>query len=231
MSNPKLLDYFETKIKALLNKKVDKIPGKGLSTEDYTTAEKEKLAGIPSGGGGGGGSITVDSAMSSTSANPVQNKVIYSALRGKVDKVQGKGLSTEDFTTEEKEKLAELDPSPMVIDDALDSTSTNPVQNKVISQFSSLNYTVYSNRVTVLESSVYRVMNFVIVYIKCTANQALSGNTIIQDLPSPGARQGLSVSYPNAWGEIRVGGDGLVVGGSVPNGTTFVVSGIYHTLR
>lgn len=29
-----------------LNNKVDKIPGKGLSTNDYTTAEKEKLAGI-----------------------------------------------------------------------------------------------------------------------------------------------------------------------------------------
>ena len=33
--------------------KVDKIPGKKLSTEDYTTAEKNKLAGIPSGGGSG----------------------------------------------------------------------------------------------------------------------------------------------------------------------------------
>ena len=32
-----------------LNKKVDKVDGKGLSTNDYTTAEKEKLAGIASG--------------------------------------------------------------------------------------------------------------------------------------------------------------------------------------
>lgn len=34
-------------------------------------------------GGGGGGSITVDDAISSTSTNPVQNKVIYTALSGK----------------------------------------------------------------------------------------------------------------------------------------------------
>lgn len=129
MSNPKLLDYFETKIKALLNKKVDKIPGKGLSTEDYTTAEKTKLAGIPSGGGGG---VIVDSAMSSTSENPVQNKVIYNALQNKVTKVTGKGLSTEDYTTAEKEKLAGLDPNPIMIDDELDAASTDPVQNKVI---------------------------------------------------------------------------------------------------
>lgn len=34
---------------AALDLKVDKITGKGLSTEDYTTAEKSKLAGIESG--------------------------------------------------------------------------------------------------------------------------------------------------------------------------------------
>jgi len=32
-----------------LNKKVDKVTGKGLSTEDFTTAEKTKLAGIAEG--------------------------------------------------------------------------------------------------------------------------------------------------------------------------------------
>lgn len=32
-----------------LEDKVDKVPGKGLSTEDYTTAEKNKLAGIEAG--------------------------------------------------------------------------------------------------------------------------------------------------------------------------------------
>lgn len=38
--------YFWQKIKALLAGKVDKIDGKGLSTNDYTTAEKSKLAGL-----------------------------------------------------------------------------------------------------------------------------------------------------------------------------------------
>ncbi len=33
--------------------------------------------------GGGGGSVTVDTAMSASSTNPVQNKVIYQALQGK----------------------------------------------------------------------------------------------------------------------------------------------------
>lgn len=38
--------YLWQKIKALLANKVDKVDGKGLSTNDYTTAEKNKLAGL-----------------------------------------------------------------------------------------------------------------------------------------------------------------------------------------
>lgn len=81
--------------------KVDKVSGKGLSTNDYTTAEKEKLTGIDD----GANKTEVDSAMSSTSTNPVQNKVVNSALANKVDKVDGKGLSSNDYTDSEKTKL------------------------------------------------------------------------------------------------------------------------------
>lgn len=41
---------------------------------------------LGSGGGTGGTNITVDSPLSSTSTNPVQNKVIYAALNNKLDK-------------------------------------------------------------------------------------------------------------------------------------------------
>ena len=47
-------------------------------------------------------SITVDSEMSNSSENPVQNKVITGALADKVDKVQGKGLSENDYTDADK---------------------------------------------------------------------------------------------------------------------------------
>ena len=46
-----------------------------------------KLSG--SGDEGGGGSVTVDAALSETSENPVQNKVIAEALTGKVSVSQG----------------------------------------------------------------------------------------------------------------------------------------------
>ena len=81
--------------------KVDKVSGKGLSTNDYTTAEKNKLAGIDE----GANKTVVDSTMSSTSTNPVQNKAVYDSLATKVDKVTGKELSSNDYTDTEKTKL------------------------------------------------------------------------------------------------------------------------------
>lgn len=59
---------------------------------------------------------------------------VTSGLAGKVDKETGKGLSTNDYTTTEKNKLAGIEPqaNKTVVDDALSSTSTNPLQNKVI---------------------------------------------------------------------------------------------------
>ena len=63
-------------LKEMLGNKVDKVSGKGLSTNDYTTTEKNKLAGIAS----GANKTTVDSALSTTSTNPVQNKVLATKI-------------------------------------------------------------------------------------------------------------------------------------------------------
>lgn len=64
-----------TKIKSALSKKVDKVAGKGLSTNDFTNSYKSKLDGLDS------------------------------ALSKKVDKVAGKGLSTNDFTNTYKNRV------------------------------------------------------------------------------------------------------------------------------
>lgn len=54
----------------------------------------------PKGDPGESASITVDSELSATSVNPVQNKVVYNGLSNKVDKVDGKQLSTNDLTND-----------------------------------------------------------------------------------------------------------------------------------
>ena len=66
-------DGVTSNIQTQLDGKVDTVTGKGLSTNDYTTAEKNKLAGIDT----GANKTVVDSALSETSTNPVQNKVVY----------------------------------------------------------------------------------------------------------------------------------------------------------
>jgi len=52
--------------------------------------------------------IIVDSSLSTSSTNPVQNKVITQALSNKVNKETGKGLSSNDFTDELKTKLENM---------------------------------------------------------------------------------------------------------------------------
>lgn len=63
-------------IKVLLEQKVDKEKGKGLSSNDYTDEDKAKLSLISN----DIVSATIDSELSTTSDNPVKNKVITNAL-------------------------------------------------------------------------------------------------------------------------------------------------------
>lgn len=50
--------------------------------------------------------ITVDATPTAGSSNPVSSGGAYTALAGKVDKEAGKGLSTNDYTNEDKQALA-----------------------------------------------------------------------------------------------------------------------------
>ena len=117
-------------ISAALDKKVNVVAGKVLSSNDYTNDEKTKLANIAE----GANKTIVDTALSGTSTNPVQNKVINTALSNKVSKEDGKGLSTNDYTTEEKTKLTGIaeGANRTIVDDKISTTSTNPIQNKII---------------------------------------------------------------------------------------------------
>lgn len=61
-------------------------------------------------------SVDIDMFLSGNSNNPVANSVITSAINGRVEKVLGKGLSTNDFTDEYKS----------FIDDYLDDANKYP---------------------------------------------------------------------------------------------------------
>lgn len=168
-----------TAVAQAISTKVDKVTGKGLSTNDFTNADKTKLEGIESGAEANvqanwaqtdttaddyiknkptiPAPVTVDQTYSAASANAQSGVAVAQAISTKVDKVTGKGLSTNDFTNTDKANLAsalatanaaapqattytkaEVDTAMAAkintsdVDAALSSTSTNPVQNKVI---------------------------------------------------------------------------------------------------
>ena len=89
-----------------LTAKVDKVTGKDLSTNDYTTAEKIKLSAIT---GTNTGDQDLSSYASITALALKANTIdVATSLTAKVDKVTGKDLSTNDYTTAEKTKLAAI---------------------------------------------------------------------------------------------------------------------------
>ena len=91
---------------------------------------------IPRGnpGSGGGSTVDVDAALSDSSLNPVQNKVIKEALDGKLGKTETAAAATHDgagnVIVDTYAKKTDI--TNITVDSLLSSTSTNPVQNKVI---------------------------------------------------------------------------------------------------
>lgn len=121
VSNDNLL-YIWQKIKALLGNKVDKVEGKGLSTNDLTDELKQRILDAGSSSFTGvyddlttkpkingkelvGGNNTLETLGIQAAGDYATTTSVTNGLAGKVDKVTGKGLSTNDYTTEEKNKL------------------------------------------------------------------------------------------------------------------------------
>ena len=78
--------------------------------------------------------VTVDSALSSTSTNPVQNKVIKAELDKKASTAVATTSTNGLMSSTDKSKLDGIasGANKTVVDSALSSSSTNPVQNKVV---------------------------------------------------------------------------------------------------
>ena len=102
----------ESELNTKIDTKVDKVDGKQLSTEDYTTAEKEKLASLSNyddttvKGDIAANTAAIEAEVERATA---AETALDTKIDTKVDKVEGKQLSTEDYTTEEKTKLTSLE--------------------------------------------------------------------------------------------------------------------------
>ena len=125
----------------------------------------------------------VDNMLSLESANPVENRVITSALNDKVNKVSGKQLSTEDFTTAEKNKLANVENGAQV--NTLENLIINGEEATIVDKKIALN---------IITSAVSNLQNYYLkseTYTK-TEVEELIGSTvgvtieIVQELPTVG---------------------------------------------
>lgn len=77
---------------------------------------------------------SVDSSLSSTSTNPVQNKIIKSELDKKAERDVVNTTTNGLMSVADKKKLdgIAVGANKITVDTSLSSTSTNPVQNKII---------------------------------------------------------------------------------------------------
>ena len=125
-------------ITALQNNKVDKVTGKGLSTNDLTNELKATYDAKQDALNAGENIDITNWVISATDTiyDDTEVKADISALQsGKVDKVQGKGLSTEDYTTAEKNKLADIEAGAEVniIETVkVNNTSLTPDANRAV---------------------------------------------------------------------------------------------------
>lgn len=226
-----LLSYFKTKLDLIINNKVDKVDGKGLSTNDFTTAEKNKLSniaanaqvnvleGIQKNGDtvsitnkianisvptktsdltNDSGYITAadvpDGATASTTAPLMDGTAavgvstafargdhIHPSDTSKVDKVNGKGLSTNDYTTAEQTKLsgiaegAEVNEISVIKVNNTEQTISNKTVNITVptagSSSNTSGYVVYSTYTSALGEKADSNN----VYTKAEIDQKLTG--------------------------------------------------------
>lgn len=107
---------------------------------------KAKIAEVAASGG-----VDVDNALSATSTNPVQNKVIKAAL----DKKAGTAVATTSanglMSKADKIKLDGIaaGANKTTIDSAMSGSSVNPVQNKVVKQYVDEKVTAAGSNITV----------------------------------------------------------------------------------
>ena len=181
------------------------------------------------GGGGTGTNITVDSTLSSASTNPVQNKVIYAALNNKLDKNGTATYATCDgsgniisSTYARKTELSGYVKSinnvkpdgdgnvnistggggtgtNITVDSALSSTSTNPVQNRVVQQeFTSMRAAIPTKVSQLTNDSGYLTKHQSLDgYVKTVNNTAPDRNGNVTIALSGGG--GVSTSESNTW--------------------------------
>ena len=134
----KKIAYDKTEVDNKLSTKANNSLVSQSSNGLMSSTDKVKLDGIAA----GANKTVVDSSLSTTSTNPVQNRVINTELASKASTAIATTSKNGLMSAADKTKLNGIstEANKTIVDSALSTTSTNPVQNKVInSEITSLN--------------------------------------------------------------------------------------------
>ena len=179
--------YFWGKIKAAF---VAKENGKGLSSNDFTDALKTKLDGIAS----GAEVNTIETVkVNNTALTPDANKAVNVDLSGYVEAEQGKGLSSNDYTTADKNKLAGIAAGAEV--NVIDTVKVNGSALTVTDKAVNVDLSNYATKSDV--SSVYKYKGTVSTY----ADLPSSGQTIgdVYNVETADSTHGINAGDNVAW--------------------------------
>lgn len=200
--------------------------------------------------GGSGTNITVDSALSSTSTNPVQNRVIYTALTNKLDKTGTALKATKDdagntiSTTYAKKtdisgmvksvngtkpdasgnvSIAVSGGSNVTVDTTLSATSTNAIQNKAV--YAALSDKLDKSDVAIgaqraLQDGDGNIIS--LTYVKSVNGTKPDSNGNVSISTSGGDGGGASTSTQNTWTALQNFHDLML---NREKYTTYVVNG------
>lgn len=169
---------------------------------------------------GSGTNITVDTALSATSTNPIANKTVYSALGGKLGKTEtayAATKATQDgagnvIATTYIKTVNNLKPDlngnvnisggtggNITVDSVLSPTSTNAIQNRVVQQeFTSVRATIPTKVSQLTNDSGYLTQHQSLDgYVKTVNNTAPDSNGNVTIAVSGGG--GVSTSESNTW--------------------------------
>ena len=198
--------WLMTKVKNALTGKVDKENGKGLSTNDFTdeyktavdtnesnistlqtTVDTKVTADDVTAQVEAYGYQTAENVETAITAKGYQTETqIDSKLSTKVDKVEGKGLSTNDFTDEYKTKISSNESDISTLKNKIDTKVTI---EDVDSLITSKGYQTAENVETAITAKGYQTADDV----QSTVNSALEGITgisieVVNSLPASGTK-------------------------------------------
>ncbi len=175
--------YYNQKINAELSKKVDKVEGKGLSTNDLTDELKQKI--LDAGSSSFNGSYDALTSKPSINGHELKGGTNTLETLGIQASESGKGLSSNDYTTADKDKLSDIASGAQV--NVIETIKVNGTAQPITSK--AVDITIPTNNNQLTNGAGYQTSS----EVNSAISSAIAGVTqfdykIVASLPTAGVK-------------------------------------------